>query len=288
MALLICIHGGSYSASYFNATPAYSVARTASALGLPTIAINRAGTGSSTPLAPPTNEGTDSAIQNQARWLHTLVLPALWREYGHPSKASSIVLLCHSVGATIGIATAALHATSHVEYPLSGLILSAFAHETRTLPAVDFTPGTEVDTNGNPTTLSWPQEALDETMLNVSSTIPPPPEILAVHTGMNGSVSVAETTDMSAPHLWQKYWRQKAKEVRVPVLCGVGDADAMIEGSEEVMREFTASFEMAARKEWTVMKGAPHAIELSRYSPAWYARCCGFALGCAVEAELRP
>lgn len=252
--------------------------------------IDRPGTADSAPLPSPKNEGSDSAIQNNARWLHDQVLPALWSTYGKLSNATSIVLFCHSFGATIGIATAALYARSTSDgtqtYPLSGLILSAFAHKTKPLPQdITFTPSSTLDPTGNPTHLSWPQSALDETMLNVSRSAISA-EILTQHAGMTGPVSVAEMTDMSAPNLWQSYWRRLANEIRVPVFCGVGDADAMIEGTGEVMREFTAAFEKAGRAEWTVLKGAPHALELSWYSRAWYARCCGWALQCAVEADL--
>ncbi|KAJ5092600.1 hypothetical protein NUU61_007470 [Penicillium alfredii] len=58
--LVVCLHGGSYDAEYFDATPESSIARVSDALHIPVIAINRPGYCETTPLAASSNQDETS------------------------------------------------------------------------------------------------------------------------------------------------------------------------------------------------------------------------------------
>jgi len=128
LPLVEAVHGSSYSSRYFDACPENSIQRISQPLSIPVAAIDRPGYKSTTALPDPTNVGNDSHFQNEAKWLHNIALPALWREYGVPSRATSISLLAHSIGSAACIIVAALHAQDSTNdrpaYPLSSFVMT--------------------------------------------------------------------------------------------------------------------------------------------------------------------
>ncbi|KAL8975903.1 MAG: hypothetical protein Q9205_007992, partial [Flavoplaca limonia] len=98
-------------AHYYDATPTYSAASYSDFLRVPFIAINRPGYKDSTALPDATPEGS-TFLQEEGRYLHNEILPAVWEAYAADYGASSIVILAHSLSVPMTIIAAALNATA--------------------------------------------------------------------------------------------------------------------------------------------------------------------------------
>ncbi|KAL8865525.1 MAG: hypothetical protein Q9198_009284, partial [Flavoplaca austrocitrina] len=107
--LIVALHGGSYSAHYYDATPTYSAAPYSAFLRVPFIAINRPGYKDSTAL-PDAIPEESTFLQEEGRYLHNEILPAVWKAYAADYGASSIVILAHSLSVPMTIIAAALNA----------------------------------------------------------------------------------------------------------------------------------------------------------------------------------
>lgn len=117
--LVVCIHGGSYGAAYFDMDPEHSVASISQALKIPVIAISWPGYGESNPLPPITDNR--SWGEQQGQYLNTTILPALWDNFGTRSGATCVVLLAHSIGAMVATVAAGCQ-TGTEGYTLARLI----------------------------------------------------------------------------------------------------------------------------------------------------------------------
>ncbi|KAL8903743.1 MAG: hypothetical protein Q9171_007295 [Xanthocarpia ochracea] len=109
--LIVGLHGGSYSADYYNATPTYSASAYSAFLRVPFVAINRPGYKDSTALPDALPEGS-TFFQEEGRYLRNEILPAVWKAYAADYGVSSIVILGHSLAVPMTIVAAALHATT--------------------------------------------------------------------------------------------------------------------------------------------------------------------------------
>ncbi|KAL9635136.1 MAG: hypothetical protein Q9204_002735, partial [Flavoplaca sp. TL-2023a] len=109
--LIVALHGGSYSAHYYDATPTYSAAPYSAFLRVPFIAINRPAYKDSTAL-PDAIPEESTFLQEEGRYLHNEILPAVWKAYAADYGALSIVILAHSLSVPMTIIAAALHATA--------------------------------------------------------------------------------------------------------------------------------------------------------------------------------
>ena len=109
--LVVAIHGGTYTADYFDIEGCSLMAR-AAALGLPIFAVNRPGYRDSLP-----KEKTDGSIHSNAEILND-ALSELWELHGQ--QARGIFLIGHSIGGAIAIRMAALPKS----WPLLGLSIS--------------------------------------------------------------------------------------------------------------------------------------------------------------------
>ena len=78
------------------------------------------------------------------------------------------------------------------------------------------------------------------------------------------------------------YWRRYANEVVVPIMFGIGEHDALWEGSLAHVKEYEMMFPKCVRYDGSFVLGAPHAIEWSYFAEGWYARCFGFAAEAAT------
>lgn len=58
-------------------------------------------------------------------------------------------------------------------------------------------------------------------------------------------------------------WRDLCGRVKVPVMIDLAELDALWMGTEEHAREFAGGFAASGRVDASVVKGAPHCIELS-------------------------
>ena len=125
LPLVIAIHGATCKANHYDIDRKHTASGASQALAIPFVAFNRPGyNGSSTIL--PLTEGS-SYFEAEAEHLHRYVLPAIWNEFGKKLRASSIVLMCHSMSVPGAIIASGLHDKEGTPaYPLAGMIFSGF------------------------------------------------------------------------------------------------------------------------------------------------------------------
>ncbi|KAL2782590.1 hypothetical protein BJX66DRAFT_350817 [Aspergillus keveii] len=269
--LIVALHGGTYDCHYFDATPKYSASSTSKAFGIPFIAIDRPCYGRTTPFLPVPEGSTFSG--ETGRWLHEYILPALWKEFGVPNDCNAVVLFCHSLGTIGGIVAATLHAEdAGPAYPLAGLIASGMGDKqnarTRGTPA---TPP-----NAGPEHLLFPLPLKDHVMFKPGTV---DLEVLEEGERLNAVSPVAELHEYPG---WLGVWKEWAAKVKAPVMFALVEDDVFFESTEEEVKICTAAFLNSPRVDGSLIRGAPHCMELSYWSQGWYARCFGFAMECAV------
>ncbi|KAL8848451.1 MAG: hypothetical protein Q9221_006502 [Calogaya cf. arnoldii] len=108
--LIVALHGGSFSADYYNATPTNSASPYSAFLGVPFVAITRPGYKDSTALPDALPEGK-TFLQAEGYYLHYEILPAVWSAYAADYGVTSIVILAHSLSVPMTVVAAALNAT---------------------------------------------------------------------------------------------------------------------------------------------------------------------------------
>ncbi|KAK6386503.1 hypothetical protein LTR65_008976 [Meristemomyces frigidus] len=295
--LVVTIHGGTYTASYYDADAAHTISNPAKALGIPVVSLTRPGYAESTAL-PHLQEG-ETWNQVHGTYIHELILPAIWKAYGAKSGATSIVLHSHSIGASIGIVVTALHNRnpSTAGYPLSGLVTSGIGAKLMHEPAehsssadnkndslsqidtFEPTPGEEAPN------VPWPTEVKDAFMLRSTEGLCSPTLLQGTTAKLNHPSSILEPFDIRRQ--WPKYWKDYAKDITVPHMYGLGSEDGLWKTEKQWIDEYAAAFSKSARMEAAALPLAPHCIELSYLGQAWLARTLGFAAECAVWDVLR-
>lgn len=281
--LLICLHGGSYAADYYDADPQKSIEPLSKFLKVPVISLNRQGYKTTSPL-PPLSEGQTS-MQEQAKSLDEVIIPAIWEKYGKDSGASSVVVAGNSVGGNIALLVAALHSTTSAsQYPLSGLCVSGIGDAWNPYFAKHGAPPLITDETGQ--FALWPNEAKDAMMLMIPDGRADP-AFSPRHALLNNPAPIMEVKDATGKDEgWGSYWKSYAKEIIVPVLSIIGEYDGLWDTSKEAMDKFATFFEKTVVERSIVAEG-PHCIELSYQGNAVLAKMMGFAMQCAVGYDLK-
>ncbi|KAF4464234.1 hypothetical protein FALBO_8939 [Fusarium albosuccineum] len=273
--LIVGLHGGCYDCQYFDATPKYSASSTSTSLGVPFISIDRPSYGGSSSLLP--IPGGSDFNQETGLWLHRYILPKVWSEFGVPNQCNCVVLLCHSLGVMGGIVAASLHAREEKPlYPLSGLIASGMGDK-QSLFMKESPP------NFLPVDANHALFAVDskDTVMFKSGTVPK--EVLEQSERLNSKCPLPETALFAAA--WLPVWKEKwAAHVTVPVMFSLVDDDPFFVADETEVETCVKAFKNSARVDESLIRGAPHCVELSYWSQGWYARCFGFALECATSS----
>lgn len=272
--LIIGMHGGCYDHQYFDATPKYSASVASAAFGVPFVSIDRPSYGGTSSVLP-IPQGTDF-FEQSAILLHQKILPELWRKIGVPNHCNCVVLLCHSLGVMPGIITAALHAQDEKPlYPLGGLIASGMGDKQSSVMTSGDPPSfIPVDENF----ALFPLEAKDKVMFKPATF---DPEILGHSERLNTASPVTEVTQFAAA--WLPVWKEKwAAHVSVPVMFSLVDDDPFFVSTEDEIETCVKAFARSVRVDGSLLRGAPHCVELSHWSQGWYARCFGFAMECAA------
>ncbi|OAP63870.1 hypothetical protein AYL99_03097 [Fonsecaea erecta] len=274
--LVVGIHGGTYFSKYFDAGTTNSALRLAETLGVPFVSIDRPGYKDSTEL-PPVSEGS-TFLQEEGRYLHRYILPTIWQEFGTSSGATTVVVLAHSLGSPSAIVATALHAKEpQPQYPCGGLIMSGWGtvHGRPRASAQHIVANGVVDGR-----IAWLLELKDGPMFGDPRLGRVSREIRDMGEELNTSMSLGEFADGSFQ--WLDYWQDYAKEIKVPVMYGLGEHDALWKASRETVHDFAREFRGSPRVESGIVLGAPHCIELSYWGPGWILRCLGFAAECAA------
>jgi len=277
--LIVCIHGGSYDSQYFDVDGAHSITNLSTVLKIPVIAIDRPGYGASTPA--PTVENTPTYAQAQGQYLNSTILPALWQTFANRAQASAIVLLSHSIGAMMATFSAGSY-TGQEPYPLAGLITSGI--------------GAEIDEGPRQGMLQLLSQATDESirfelapkdaiMLNLPHMDIAPHEMSRFTESLNRPVPYDEILDINTT--WLTYWKEYSSKVSVPLLYGLAEYDALWTCSQEAVDKYKAAFPQSPNVTCEIMPMAPHCIELSFQSQAWYLKCFAFAIECTMTRSLR-
>ena len=274
--LVVGIHGGTFSASYFDADANHTASLTSDGLGVPFLAFNRPGYRDTTPFQIPANS---SFHIEQGKYFHNVLFPAFWKQYGEPHGCSCLVLLCHSMGVPGAIVAASMHADEPAgskSYPLGGLVLSGFG---------TMGTGNRAPMRGT-TDLDWPKEVKDDVMLGPIDSGMSDPEIYKQTETLGTTMTLAELAG-AGPETWFAHWREYAGKIKVPVLVGMAEKDHLWQGTTEHVQDFLAGFEGSKRREGGVILGSPHCTELSYAGKGWYARTFGFAMECAFANALK-
>ncbi|KAJ5357943.1 hypothetical protein N7541_005101 [Penicillium brevicompactum] len=272
--LIVALHGGCYDHQYFDASPKTSAAVASHAFGVPFVSIDRpsyGGTSSILPIPQGTNFFELSALQ-----LHQQILPEIWRRIGLPNDCNCIILLCHSLGVIPGIITAAFHAQDGKPlYPLGGLIASGMGDKQSSVMKGSTPSFALVDKDH----ALFPLEAKDQVMFKPGTF---DPEILEQSARLNAVYPIAEVAGFAA--LWLPTWKQKwASHVSAPVMFSLVEDDPFFVATEEEVDTCVKAFTRSTRVDGSLMRDAPHCVELSHWSQGWYARCFGFAMECAAS-----
>lgn len=271
--LIVCIHGGGADATYFDASPEYSIAAVSDPLGIPVIAINRPNYAESSrhPSLPITDSDTYS--EQHGRYLNSVVLPALWKEYGEQSGATGIVLLSHSVGAMIGTIIAGSY-TGTEGYPLAGLITSGIGIDHNSKGSEDLLAQidkTQPFVHMDPAFKGMVAYQLQRNLVDH--------EAVKEFTWVNAPVPVEELLDINTN--WDRIWPRYSPAVKVPLMYGVSEFDGLWPSTQEAVDKYRDAFSASPRKECGIIPQAPHCHDLSFQGKGWLARCCGFAIECA-------
>lgn len=277
--LIVSLHGGCYDHQYFDALPGYSASTASNAFGVPFVTIDRpsyGGTSSVLPVPRDSDFTTESAFM-----MHRFILPRLWSEFGQPNGCNSIVLLSHSLGVIVGVATAALHGRDEQPaYPLAGLIASGM--------------GDTQSASMRGKTVSYPQVDNDHALMAVEgkdAVMFKPgtydPEMLNESERLNAVAPIPELVEF--PTKWMAVWKEKwAPAVKVPVMYSLVDDDPFFVVNQEELDRCVKAFTSSSRAEGSLILGAPHCVELSYWAQGWYAPCFGFAMECSASFDAAP
>ncbi|KAJ5971266.1 uncharacterized protein N7479_001184 [Penicillium vulpinum] len=278
--LIVCIHGGSYDAEYFDADDDHSILSTSVPAKIPVISLTRPGYGSSSTVPMDAMDKDTTYGQAQGKYLNSTVLPFLWEQYGKSSGATGIVLLSHSIGAMIAIIAAGSY-TGTEGYPLSGLITSGISTE--------LTPGPRAvmlhllkETTG---VVQFDDSPKDAIMLQIPMNQFTDEKMCRHTKRLNWPVPPGELHDINMT--WLDYWHEYSDRVTVPVMHVLAEFDGLWSYSPQVLEDYKNAFPNSPHIISEVVPMAPHCIELSLQSKPWYMKCCSFAMQCAIWDVLR-
>ena len=272
--LIVALHGGTYNCQYFDATPTHTASISSVAFGVPFISIDRPCYGRTSSFLP-LPERSDFNRETGS-WLHHYILPALWTEFGIPNGCNCIVLFCHSLGVMSGTVAAAMHGKDGKPlYPLGEMIASGLGDKQssfmKTAPQLHESLG--------PDHVLMPLEAKDRIMFRPGTVSQ---EALNCSERLNAVSPFAELQDFV--QIWFNTWRNDwAVHVIAPVMFSLVDDDPFFVTTKGELKSCMAAFANSVRVDGSLVKGAPHCMELSYWSQGWYARCFGFAMECAAS-----
>lgn len=272
--LIVALHGGTYDCQYFDATPVHTAFISSTAFGVPFISIDRPCYGRTSSFLP-VPEGSDFNRETGSS-LHNYILPALWTEFGITNGCHCIVLLCHSFGVMGGIVAAAMHGQDEKPpYPLGGVIASGLGDKQS--PFMKTAP--QLHDSVGPDHVLMSLEAKDRVMFRPGTVSQ---EVLNCSEHLNAIFPSAELRDFV--QVWFNTWKNDwAANVVAPVMFSLVDDDPFFVTTEEELKSCLVAFEKSVRVDGSLVKGAPHCMELSYWSQGWYARCFGFAMECAAS-----
>ena len=261
LPLVVAIHGGTYTSSYFD-LPGYSLVERASALGIPFLALDRPGHGNSAPLS-----GEDASIPGQARFL-TEALGEAWEKFGRATRG--IVLIGHSIGAAIATCMAAEPAN----LPLIGLAISGVCLHTPSELREAFAASPDA------LTLDFPPPMKEHVMFGPEGSFAA--NMPHGSHAANGPALRREIVDINT--MWPENVHNILKKVRVPVHYRQAEVDRLWIVDEGEVQQFAAALTASPSVDAKMVKNTGHCMDFHRIGAALQVQQLGFALECAAEA----
>ena len=262
LPLVVAIHGGTYTSAYFD-LPGYSLMDRAAALGIPILALDRPGYGSSAELS-----GDDASLIGQAGFL-TKALQKAWQKYGQSTRG--IVLIGHSIGAAITLCIAA----DPTNFPLLGLAVSGVCLRTpdelrdafAASPAGPF--------------LDFPTPMKDQVMFGPEGSFSR--DMPQASHATNAPARRREIVDINT--VWPQAAREVLGRVRVPVHYRQAEVDRLWIVDENEVVQFAEALSESPRVDAAMMSNTGHCIDFHRVGAALQVQQLGFALQCAAETR---
>ena len=258
--LIIALHGGTYTSTYFD-IPGYSLLDRAAALGIPIVALDRPGYLGSTPLSP-----EESTIHKNADALDE-VIGEMWEAWG--AGTSGVFLIGHSIGGAIVTAIAA----NHPSWPLLGIAVSGC------LLQVPSDSRDQWSALPNIPMIDLPVQLKDQVMFGPEGTY---------DSGMpqqsypsNAPVPRAELIDITTT--WIARVRSEAAKVTVPVHSRQAEFDHLWVTDAQQVRDFGAAFTASPRVDAELTPFAGHCIDFHRAGAGFQLSQLGFALESCVN-----
>lgn len=276
--LMICMHGGSYDSGYFDVEARYSILNFSTSIGIPVISLDRPGYGASK-VVPVIGDNATYA-EAQGRYINNVILPSLWNSFAKRTGATAIVLMAHSIGGMMATIAAGSHSRDD-QYPLAGLIVSGIGSK-----LVEGPQAAMIQLLANDETfVNFDARSKDAIMLQWPPKNLVGPEICQHTAKLNKPVPRGELYDINTT--WLNRWEKHAGAVTVPVMHALGEYDGLWVSTKEATADYKKAFPRSPSVQSDIVPMAPHCIELSFQSNAWYLKCCGFAFECAVSYGLR-
>jgi pimeloyl-ACP methyl ester carboxylesterase len=262
--LIVALHGGTYTARYFDVagSPRGSFLDVAAAHGYSVVAPNRPGYGGSSPLEPAANTFTR----------HAELLSGVVEQAADRFAADRVFLVGHSIGGMIALMIAA----GDPAFRLIGVSATGMG---AVIP-----PGGAAEALGSlppDETVDLPYDQRDQVMFGPASSYRA--EALRQAHGSYAPVPVRELAQ--APAWPREHLPTVAPRVRVPVHNALAEFDALWDSSPENVAAFASMFTAAPFVAAGVARGTGHCIDHHRLAHALHLRQLAFLEECDAWAR---
>ncbi len=263
-ALLVAVHGGTYTSKYFD-TPSSSLLDFCAALGYSILALDRPGYGAATsvPVDQLSFEGQIPVLRQ--------ALEVIWHDYGQQS--AGMFLIGHSIGGMISL----LLATERPHEHLLGMNMTgagalyneqtkaAFASLVSDAPTVMMDIAIKVMAMYGPA-WSYPEE---QAQYDPERDVP------------TAAIELAEA------QTWGARLPQIAAQTRIPVQFMVPEYDHIWRGEPEALSHVAEMFSATPFVDVGIQRMAGHSVELHTLARAFYMKILSFVEECIVYRSNR-
>jgi pimeloyl-ACP methyl ester carboxylesterase len=262
--LVIALHGGTYSARYFDVagSPEGSFLDVATAHGYPVVAFDRPGYGGSTPLKP-----DDNTFDRHAELLTSAIDQVV-----ADRKAERVFLVGHSIGGMIALMIAA----NQPQWTLIGVSATGMG---AVIP-----PGGAAEALGSlppDETVDLPHDDRDRVMFGPEHTYREEGRRQA-----RDSYAPVPVRELVQAPVWpREHLPSVAPRVRVPVHNALAEFDALWDSTPANVETFAAMFTSAPFVAAGIARGTGHSIDHHILGHALHLRQLAFAEECALWAE---